>query len=33
LNNLIGVKFDILKNEWIVSEDSSVNYLAEFSKT
>ena len=33
LNELIGVKFDILKNEWIVSEDSSVNYLAEFSKT
>ena len=32
LNNLIGVKFDILKNEWIVSEDSSVNYLAQFSK-
>ena len=33
LNNLVGVKFDILKNEWIVSEDSSVNYLAQFSKT
>ena len=33
LNNLIGVKFDILKNEWIVSEDSCVNYLAQFSKT
>ena len=33
LNTLIGVKFDILKNEWIVSEDSSVNYLAQFSKT
>ena len=33
LNNLIGVKFDILKNEWIVSEDKSVNYLAQFSKT
>ena len=33
LNNLIGIKFDILKNEWIVSEDSSVNYLAQFSKT
>ena len=33
LNNLIGVKFDILKNEWIVSEDNSVNYLAQFSKT
>ena len=33
LNELIGVKFDILKNEWIVSEDSSVNYLAQFSKT
>ena len=33
LNNLIGVKFDILKNEWIVSNDKSINYLAEFSKT
>ena len=33
LNDLIGVKFDILKNEWTVSEDSSVNYLAQFSKT
>jgi len=32
LNDLIGVKFDILRNEWIVSEDSSVNYLAQFSK-
>ena len=32
LNDLIGVKFDILKNEWIVSRDSSVNYLAQFSK-
>ena len=32
LNDLIGVKFDILKNEWIVSNDSSVNYLAQFSK-
>jgi len=33
LNNLIGVKFNILKNEWIVSQDSSVNYLAQFSKS
>ena len=33
LNDLIGVNFDILKNEWIVSKDSSVNYLAQFSKT
>ena len=33
LNNLIGIKFDIFKNEWNVSEDSSVNYLAQFSKT
>ena len=32
LNNLIGVKFDILKNEWTISEDSSINYLAQFSK-
>ena len=32
LNDLIGVKFDILKNEWIISNDSSVNYLAQFSK-
>ena len=33
LNNLIGVKFDILKNEWIISNDKSINYLAQFSKT
>ena len=33
LNNLIGVKFDILKNELIVSNDKSINYLAQFSKT
>ena len=33
LNNLIGVKFDILKNEWSVSNDKSINYLAQFSKT
>ena len=33
LINLIGVKFDILKNEWIVSNDKSINYLAQFSKT
>ena len=33
LNDLIGVKFNVLKDEWIVSEDSSVNYLAQFSKT
>ena len=33
LNNLVGVNFDILKNEWIVSKDCSVNYLAQFSKT
>ncbi len=33
LNSLIGVKFNIIKNEWIVSEDSSVNYLAQFTKT
>jgi len=33
LDNLIGVKFDILKNEWTISKDSSVNYLAQFSKT
>jgi len=32
LNDLIGVKFDILKNEWTISEDSSINYLAQFSK-
>ena len=33
LNNIIGIKFDILKNEWIVSNDKSINYLAQFSKT
>ena len=33
LNNIIGIKFDILKNEWNVSNDKSINYLAQFSKT
>ena len=28
----VRLMFDILKNEWNVSEDSSINYLAQFSK-
>jgi len=32
LNSLMGVKFNVLKNEWKISKDSSVNYLAQFSK-
>ena len=27
-----GVKFNILKNEWGISEDNSVNYIAQFKK-
>ena len=27
-----GVKFDIFKNEWMTSEDSSVNYITKFKK-
>ena len=27
-----GVKFDILKNEWMISEDNSVNYITQFKK-
>ena len=27
-----GVKFDILKNEWILSKDESVNYITQFKK-
>ena len=27
-----GVKLNILKNEWTISEDNSVNYIAQFKK-
>ena len=27
-----GVKFNILKNEWDISEDNSINYIAQFKK-
>ena len=32
LNKLNGVRFNIIKNEWNISEDTSVNYIAEFIK-
>ncbi len=32
LNKLNGVQFNIIKNEWNISEDTSVNYIAEFIK-
>ncbi len=32
LVEISGVKFDILKNEWMTSEDSSVNYITKFKK-
>ena len=32
LKNLDGLKFDILTNKWNVSEDDSVNYIANFKK-
>ena len=27
-----GVSFNILKNEWIISNDKSVNYISQFKK-
>jgi 2-polyprenyl-6-hydroxyphenyl methylase/3-demethylubiquinone-9 3-methyltransferase len=32
LNKLDGIKFNILTDEWILSEDKSVNYIAIFKK-
>ena len=33
INKLDGVKFDIIKNDWNLSSDKSINYIAEFIKT
>ena len=33
LMEIDGVKFHILKNEWIIAEDNSVNYITQFKKT
>ena len=27
-----GVFFNLLKNEWVISEDQSVNYISQFKK-
>tara|TARA_Y100001970_G_scaffold32595_1_gene40459 strand:+ start:31 stop:753 length:723 start_codon:yes stop_codon:yes gene_type:complete len=32
LTKLDGVKFEILKNEWVISKDKSVNYISMFKK-
>jgi len=32
IENLDGLKYNLLKNKWIVSEDNSVNYIAKFKK-
>ena len=32
LNKLEGMKFNIIKNEWSISKDLSVNYIAKFIK-
>ena len=32
IKNLDGLKYNLLKNKWIVSEDNSVNYIAKFKK-
>jgi 2-polyprenyl-6-hydroxyphenyl methylase/3-demethylubiquinone-9 3-methyltransferase len=32
LENLDGVKFDILRDKWKLSNDKSVNYIAKFVK-
>ena len=31
-NKICGVKFDLLSNNWKLSEDNSVNYISEFIK-
>ena len=33
LNKIDGMKFDIISNYWKLSDDKSINYIAEFSKT
>ena len=33
LNKLEGMNFNIIKDEWSISEDSSVNYIAKFIKS
>tara|TARA_B100001094_G_C17791128_1_gene604436 strand:- start:343 stop:603 length:261 start_codon:yes stop_codon:yes gene_type:complete len=32
LNKLDGMNFNIIKNEWSISKDTSVNYIAKFIK-
>ena len=32
LDRLDGVKFNLLKNEWEINRDNSVNYIAKFKK-
>ena len=32
LMEIDGVKFDIMKNQWNLSEDKLVNYIAQFKK-
>ena len=32
LMDMDGIKLDILKNDWIVSKDNSVNYITKFKK-
>lgn len=32
LEELLGVKFNVLRNDWEISDDTSVNYIAKFKK-
>ena len=32
LMDIDGVKLDLLKNEWFIAEDKSVNYITKFKK-
>ncbi len=32
LMEIDGVKLDVLKNEWIIAKDNSVNYITQFKK-
>ena len=32
LQDLFGVKYNLINNDWEVSKDTSINYLAKFEK-
>ena len=32
IDNLDGMKFNLIKDEWAISSDNSINYIAKFIK-